>query len=190
MKNIILAGVAVSALTLTGCQSTQNLKDGAMNLKDKVVAPFKKDQDKKTEHAENTDKKDHKKGEHKDGHKHEHKHGKYHGDKVHKGFNPHHAHTYTCEADAKVSAIYNPHDETAKVTITAPAWKLDNATVSMTLSPAASGDLYVNDKNPATTYKWHTKGEMGVLSVIINGKSHDVNCKGKPMPENHPTYTK
>lgn len=197
MNKLLLASIAVSTLTLTGCQTTQSLKDGAVNLKDKVVAPFKKDATDKAEKAD-ADKKDWKKGEYKHKHEHkgehkgeykgEHKHGKHHG---HHGFNPHHAHIYTCEANAKVSAVYNPHNETAQLTVTAPAWKLDNATIKdMTLSPAASGELYVNNKNPATGYQWHTKGEMGVLSVTVNGKTHSVNCEGKPMPANHPTLNK
>lgn len=130
---------------------------------------------------------------HKDGHKAhdtDHAHDKKDGNNPHQGFNPHHAHLYMCNMGATVKAVYNPHDETAKLTVYAPVWKLNNQEITMALSPSASGDLYVNDKNPATTYKWHTKGEVGILSVVAGGKTSDIKCEGDAMPANHPAYKK
>lgn len=114
------------------------------------------------------------------------------GDKkdVHHGFDPNHVHRYMCKQGATVSAVYNPHNETAKVTVYAPVWKLNNQTIDMTLAPSASGSRYINDKNPKTTYEWHTKGEIGVISITTGGKTLDINCEGEPMPANHPTYKK
>lgn len=130
---------------------------------------------------------------HKDGHKAhdtDHAHDKKDGNNPHQGFNPHHTHLYMCNMGATVKAVYNPHDETAKLTVYAPVWKLNNQEITMALSPSASGDLYVNDKNPATTYKWHTKGEVGILSVVAGGKTSDIKCEGDAMPANHPAYKK
>lgn len=130
---------------------------------------------------------------HKDGHKahdKDHAHDKKDGNNPHQGFNPHHTHLYMCNMGATVKAVYNPHDETAKLTVYAPVWKLNNQEITMALSPSASGDLYVNDKNPATTYKWHTKGEVGILSVVAGGKTSDIKCEGDAMPANHPAYKK
>lgn len=198
MKNIALTALSVSIIALTGCQGT-----GFDKVKNTISSPFKKEttEVKATEQvkeaSQELDKKPETPKEHHhgkmDGKKpHDHHHGHHKADKKdvkahhHHGFNPNHEHIYMCKMGASVKAVYNPHNETAKVTVHAPVWKLNNEQIEMKIGPSASGTLYINDKNPDSIYKWHTKNEIGVLSVVKNGKTHDINCEGEPMPENHP----
>lgn len=84
--------------------------------------------------------------------------------------------SYQCEQDAKVVASYQPHRDLAVLNINAPSWKLNNQQLTLKAEKTASGMNFVNRTNPNSQYQWHTKGEIGLLSVIIGDKEYTLNC--------------
>lgn len=121
----------------------------------------------------------HAKGDNPHAHAHKyHKHGK------HKGT----FQTFQCESGAKVSVHGLPKQDAAMLHIHAPSWNLSGEHIKMTAAPAASGERFINESNPASKYSWHSKGNIGVLSVELGGKSHSLNCEevAPEFPANHP----
>lgn len=87
---------------------------------------------------------------------------------------------YECVNDnndkAYVVAKYNPKVQTALVNITANKLGLERADVEMRQDTAASGVRFVNLKNPASTYEWHTKDTIAVLTVTVDKVDYQYNC--------------
>lgn len=86
--------------------------------------------------------------------------------------------SFTCENDANVNAQYATNGDWANLTITMPELGLDNQAVTLKNAVTASGMRFVNDTNPNSTYEWHTKGDIGILSIIAtDGNEYAVSCQ-------------
>ena len=111
-----------------------------------------------------------------------HKHGKHAGI----------FQTFQCEGNTKVSVHSLPKQDAAMLHIHAPVWNLNGEHIKMTAAPTASGERFINETNPASKYEWHSKGNIGILSVELTDKTHSLNCEEvKPeFPANHPKVPK
>lgn len=86
------------------------------------------------------------------------------------------AHSYKCDNSAHVVAIYS--DETANINITAPSLNLDKASFILKEAVSASGARYVLQATGSnTSYEWHTKGDIGLLTVQYDGKEYGFSCQ-------------
>lgn len=153
MQKLLIA-TAMGALILTGCA--------------KDTAPAKPTAPVKAEHHEH---KPH-------GHKPHHHHA--HMDKKGHGYHGTHPHFYACEKDTKIIAHPNTESDIIKLQVTAPSLNLKDQAIELKLAPSASGERYLNDANPASTYEWHTKGHDGVFTVNVGGKAYSYSCAIKP----------
>lgn len=79
---------------------------------------------------------------------------------------------YMCNLGSVITAVYDTQDETAKLSVYAPIWQLNNQTLTMQPSPTASGNLYTSGK-----YQWHIKDGAGVLSMT-GSTVGDIKCEG------------
>lgn len=87
---------------------------------------------------------------------------------------------YTCEKDIKIAAKYDDKRDLAKLRIDAPVLGLKNQEVELKLAPSGSGARYVNDKNPASIYDWHTKNDsLNMLTITANGTEYSYSCEAK-----------
>lgn len=117
-------------------------------------------------------------------HKGHHHHA--HMDKKGHGYEGTHPHFYQCVNDKNDKAILIAHPNTDSdvmtIEITAPALSLNKQNIELKIAPSASGERYINDKNPASIYEWHTKGHFGIFGVNVNGVDYEYRCnigKGK-----------
>lgn len=86
--------------------------------------------------------------------------------------------SFTCESDASLNAQYATNGDWANLTITMPQLGLQNQAVTLKSAVSGSGARFVNDTNPNSTYEWHTKGDMGILSVVAaDGNEYTVSCQ-------------
>lgn len=87
--------------------------------------------------------------------------------------------TYACSghADTHVHAEYSPNSDIATLSITAHSLGLNHQKVMLKQAVSASGDRYVNDLNPHSTYEWHTKGNYGVLTITTPTGEYQRNCE-------------
>lgn len=84
---------------------------------------------------------------------------------------------YTCTDGASVNAQYSKSGSVAKVSVSVPSANLDNESITLNQTTAASGVRYLNDSNPANTYEWHTNGQEGIFSILWeNGEQYQTAC--------------
>lgn len=152
MQKLLIASI-VGALVLTGC--------GADTTKAEPVATAEV--------------------KHEHGHKKPHHHHHAHMDKKGHGYEGTHPHFYQCVNDKDEKAMLVAHPTTdsdfMKIEVTAPSLSLNNQTIELQIAPSASGERYINDKNPASVYTWHAKAHEGVFSVNVGGTDYDYRCK-------------
>ena len=86
---------------------------------------------------------------------------------------------YQCDEGAKVVANYQPENDRAVLTVSAPTWHLHNQEIVMRPAVRASGMRFVNDTNPNSVYDWHAKSSEALLSVILGetGQEYTLNCR-------------
>lgn len=89
-------------------------------------------------------------------------------------------HFYVCEKNIKIAAKYDDQRDLAKLRIDAPVLGLHNQEVELKLAVSGSGVRYVNDKNPASIYDWHTKNDsLNMLTITANGAEYSYSCEAK-----------
>lgn len=95
-----------------------------------------------------------------------------------------HPAVYECDKNTQIAAKYNADTQIAKLYITAPALGLNGQEVELKQAVSASGSRYVNDKNPASVYEWHTKGANGMLNIVAGKKQYSYTCN-EVYPNKH-----
>lgn len=153
MKKLLIVSGIASAIALTGCATQQSHGDMKHTHKDGYHH--------------------HHKGDKKDMHHHHH----HHKDGKYDSKNNHLFQAFQCENNTNLTVHYLPSQDKAMTHINAPAWKLDGIHIDMQAAPAASGQRFENTTNPASHYEWHSKGDIGVLSVTTGNQTHSVNCE-------------
>lgn len=91
-------------------------------------------------------------------------------------------HGYECQAangTDRASLMVNgmKNNDIISVTVNVPTLSLNNQTIELKSAVSGSGERYMNDKNPASTYEWHTKGGEGVFSVMAGGQEFNYLCQ-------------
>lgn len=86
---------------------------------------------------------------------------------------------YQCDEGAKVVANYQPENDRAVLTVSAPTWHLHNQEIVMRPDTRASGMRFINDTNPNSVYDWHAQRSEALLSVILGetGQEYTLNCR-------------
>lgn len=86
---------------------------------------------------------------------------------------------YQCDEGAKVVANYQPENDRAVLTVSAPTWHLHNQEIVMRPDTRGSGMRFVNDTNPNSVYDWHAQRSEALLSVILGetGQEYTLNCR-------------
>lgn len=85
---------------------------------------------------------------------------------------------FVCEDDATVQAKYSIDGEQATINASLPKANWNNQTVVMDIATSGSGSRYVNTASQNVDYQWHTKGDMGIMSVKwADGNEYSVNCE-------------
>lgn len=85
---------------------------------------------------------------------------------------------FVCEDDATVQAKYSIDGEQATINASLPKANWNNQTVVMDIAISGSGSRYVNTASQNVDYQWHTKGDMGIMSVKwADGNEYSVNCE-------------
>lgn len=103
--------------------------------------------------------------------------------KPHRHHHGHHSarpHFYVCDKDTKLIAHHDTENELIKLQVTAPTLNLKDQTIELKHVPSASGERYLNDANPASTYEWHAKGQEGMFMVNVGGNNYSYSCAIKP----------
>lgn len=90
-----------------------------------------------------------------------------------------HPNVYMCEQNTKVAAQYNADTDIATLYITAPTLSLADQKIELKRAVSGSGVRYINDKNPASIYEWHTKNKDGILTVTASGNAYNFVCEQK-----------
>ncbi|MDO5652386.1 MAG: MliC family protein [Moraxella sp.] len=162
MKTALIAGLALSALTLSACST--NKADTPNNKPSHTI-----------------------KGERGDGVRHDGKRGERGEHREEKRHDSHdkgrdYAHQYQCDNGAAITAKYNPRAGNAVINVTAPSLSLNNQDIEMKHARSGSGMRFVNDTNPASLYEWHTKGAEGLLTVNVGGTAYELQCQGEARP--------
>lgn len=103
--------------------------------------------------------------------KHKHHKGEKKGERGH-------FQAFQCENDAAIKVHHVPEHDLIKTRINAPSWNLNDVSVDMKAAPAASGERFVNDVNASAKYEWHSKSNIGVLSVTdAKNVTTKLNCE-------------
>lgn len=85
---------------------------------------------------------------------------------------------FVCEDDAQVYAKYSMDGDQAQVTASLPKANWNNQSLVMTIARSGSGARYVNNDSSNVTYDWHTKADMGTMSIQwADGNEYSVNCE-------------
>lgn len=152
MKKLLITSSILSALIMTGCAGTTTTPTiiKPVNIEPVNQKAQSNSTDSDTQHQEDQSKQD----------------------------QLAHLQVFQCDNDAIVVVDHMPKHNLIKAHINAPSWNLKNAAVDMKAAPAASGERFINDLNPMVKYEWHSKDDMGVLSVIDNtNKTSQLNCE-------------
>ena len=87
---------------------------------------------------------------------------------------------FMCEDDASVHAKYSTDGEEAQLMANLPKANWNNQSITMAIAPSGSGSRYVNSDSSNVTYDWHTKADIGVMTVKwSDGNEYSVNCERK-----------
>ncbi|OAV01714.1 MULTISPECIES: MliC family protein [Moraxella] len=150
MKKLLLSSAAVM-MAITGCTTPSTVSVPA-NQAGVVVVPTA--------------------GTHHGAHHHgtHHQHGVYGQDITA---------VYQCDEGAKVVANYQPENDRAVLTVSAPTWHLHNQEIVMRPATRGSGMRFINDTNPNSVYDWHAQRSEALLSVILGetGQEYTLNCR-------------
>lgn len=85
---------------------------------------------------------------------------------------------FVCEDDATVMPKYSVDGEEAMVNVSLPKANWNNQTVIMDKAQSASGVRYLNTASQNVHYQWHTKDNIGIMSVKwADGKEYSVKCE-------------
>ncbi|PNK60383.1 MliC family protein [Psychrobacter sp. FDAARGOS_221] len=88
------------------------------------------------------------------------------------------AEQFVCEDNASVQAKYSMDGEQAMLNVNLPKAKWENQPLTMQIAPSGSGSRYVNNESQNVAYDWHTKADMGIMTVTwANGNEYSVNCE-------------
>ncbi|WP_019672594.1 MliC family protein [Psychrobacter lutiphocae] len=87
---------------------------------------------------------------------------------------------FVCEDNGSVLAKYSIDGEEAMLNVSLPKANWNNQTLTMQIAPSGSGARYVNNANQNVTYDWHTKADMGIMTLTwANGNEYSVNCQSR-----------
>lgn len=87
---------------------------------------------------------------------------------------------YVCNEGADITA---KHQSSGQLTLLAsiPSWNIPKQEIAFepdtAKSNAKNGNRYTNKTNPKSLYVWQTKGTDGVLSVVIDRQTYQIQCK-------------
>lgn len=86
------------------------------------------------------------------------------------------AHQYTCEKDVRVAITQGDLDTINAVVNLPQGFNPDTVSLVLQIAPSASGERYINDSNPDSTFEWHQKGDMGMLTLGAVNQEFTYSC--------------
>lgn len=86
---------------------------------------------------------------------------------------------FVCQDNATLQVKYSIDGSQSTINANVPKAKWNNQTIILDEAVAASGSRYVNSDSDNVEYEWHSKGNMGIFSMMWkDGKtSYSVNCE-------------
>lgn len=88
------------------------------------------------------------------------------------------AEQFMCEDDATVMPKYSADGSEAMITASLPKANWVDQTVKMDIATSGSGSRYLNTSSPNVAYQWHTKGDLGIMSLKwADGTEYSVKCE-------------
>lgn len=85
---------------------------------------------------------------------------------------------FVCEDNATVMPKYSADGEEAMLNVSLPKANWNNQTIKMDIATAGSGSRYLNTDSQNVAYQWHTKNDLGIMSVKwADGTEYSVKCE-------------
>lgn len=87
---------------------------------------------------------------------------------------------FVCEDNSAVQAKYSVDGEQAMLNVSLPKANFNDQTLTMDIAQSGSGARYINNVSDNVAYEWHTKNDIGIMSLKwADGSEYTVNCEAR-----------